>query len=82
MAITTNTTTIEKTEHDGQAYYTTTARGVEYCAHFMESVGKWFVSTRRLALGRGNGGGGKYWDKLEDCKPFAALPTLMKLGAI
>lgn len=81
MATTTNSAPIEKSEHGGVAYYTTVARGVEYCASFNETVGKWFVGTRRLALGRGCGGG-KYYDRVEECKAFAALPVLQKLGAI
>jgi predicted MFS family arabinose efflux permease len=35
-----------------------------------------------LALGRGNMGGGKYYDRVEDCKAFAALPTLLTMGAL
>ena len=38
--------------------------------------------TSRLALGRRNVGGGKYYDRVEDCKAFAALPTLISMGAI
>lgn len=82
MAITLNSASITKTVQDGVAYYTTTARGVEYCAYFMASAGRWFVSSRRLALGRGNVGGGKYYDRVEDCKAFAALPALMTMGAL
>jgi len=48
----------------------------------MSSAGRWFVSSRRLALGRGNIGGGKYYDRVEDCKAFAALPALMTMGAL
>lgn len=79
---TANSTPITKTTEGGVDYFTTTRAGVEYCAYFMASAGRWFVSSRRLALGRGNVGGGKYYDRVEECKPFAALPTLMTMGAL
>lgn len=81
MTITINSAPIIKTEIDGKTYYNTVARGVEYCAYFMESAGQWFVSSHRLALGR-HIGGGKYYASLDSCKPFAALPALMKMGAL
>lgn len=64
---------------DGKSHFTTTSRGTEYCAYFSLSVGEWFVSTRRLALGRHNPGGGKYYACIADCKPFAELPALIAL---
>lgn len=69
--------TIVKTTVDGTDYFTTTARGVEYCASFSRTVGQWFVATRRLSLGRRNMGGGKYVADIAQCKPFAALPALL-----
>ena len=80
--MTTNSAPITKTTEAGVDYFTTTRRGVEYCAYFMASAGRWFVSSRRLALGRGNIGGGKYYDRLEECPAFAALPTLQAMGAL
>jgi hypothetical protein len=62
---------------DGKSYYTVTSRGTVYCAYFVESEGEWFVSTRRLALGKSNAGGGKYYANIEDCKPFAGLLALI-----
>lgn len=63
---------------NGAAYYTTTARGVEYTAH--QLAGEWFVATRRLALGRRHIGGGKYYATLADVaasvKAFAGLDAL------
>ena len=56
---TTNSAPITKTTEGGVDYFTTTRAGVEYCAYFMASAGRRFVSSRRLALGRGNAGGGK-----------------------
>lgn len=78
---TANSTTITKTTEGGVDYFTTTRAGVEYCAYFMASAGRWFVASHRLALGR-HAGGGKYYDRVEDCKAFAALPTLMSMGAL
>jgi hypothetical protein len=66
---------------EGTMYYTATLRGVEYCAH--ELCGKWFVGTRRLALGRSNMGGGKYYDTVADvangCKALAGLDLLLSI---
>ena len=57
---------------DGRAYLSTTARGVEYTLQRL--AGAWFVSSRRLALGRGHIGGGKHYATLEavatGCKAF------------
>lgn len=64
---------------DGKTYYSATARGVEYTAHL--NAAGWFVSSRRLSLGRRHIGGGKYYDSLEalssGCKAFAALDVLV-----
>jgi hypothetical protein len=82
MKITTNTELIRKeVMEDGTFYYTTVRRGVSYCANFSNTVGEWFVSSSRLSLGR-HCGGGKYYKNLDDCKPFAALNALIKIGAI
>ena len=63
---------------NGTAYYTTTARGVEYTAHQLGC--QWFVATRRLALGRRHMGGGKYYATLAEVaanvKAFAGLDAL------
>lgn len=82
MKTTANSTTIEKSEHEGVTYYTTIRRGVEYCAYFCSVVGKWFVSSHRVALGKFNSGSGKYYENIEDCKAFAALPTMVRIGAL
>lgn len=67
-----------------RTYYTTTARGVEYVAQ--ELAGAWFVSSRRLALGRRHVGGGKYYPTLEavaaGCKAFAGLDLLIAAPAV
>lgn len=82
MSTTANTTVITKgAQKDGKPFYTTVRRGVSYCASFCEAYGQWFVASNRLALGRYSGGG-KYYARIEDCKAFAALPTLMAMGAI
>lgn len=77
-----NSELISKQVIDGTEYFTTVKSGVEYCGYFCKSVGQWFVSTRRLALGRHNSGGGKYFNKIDDCKAFAALPALISMGAL
>lgn len=63
---------------EGRTYYTATARGVEYMAS--ELAGAWFVSSRRLALGRRHIGGGKHYSTLADvaagCKALAGLDLL------
>lgn len=79
---TANTNGITKSFADnGTAFYTTVRRGVEYCAYMSDAAGQWFVASNRLALGR-KCGGGKYYANIEECKAFAALPTLLKMGAI
>ncbi len=79
--VTANSDLITKEIHDGVTSYVTTRKGTKYCAYFMESVGEWWVSSQRIALGRYTGNG-RYYKDLSECKPFAALPTLIKLNAI
>ena len=71
----TATTTI-----DGSAYITATARGTEYT--LMRLSNAWFVSSRRLALGRSHIGGGKHYDTLAEvaagCKAFGTEEDLMR----
>jgi hypothetical protein len=66
---------------NGTMYYTATHRGVEYCAH--ELCGKWFVSSRRLALGPSHIGGGKWYDTAQGvalgCKAFSGLDLLLSI---
>lgn len=40
------TNPIEATTHNGKTYYTTTVRGVEYCANVL--AGQWVVTSSRL----------------------------------
>ena len=68
---------IEKSTIDGQDFYTTVRRGVSYCAYFSKPVGEWFVSSRRLSLGRRNAGGGRYLKAIGDHTAFAELPALL-----
>lgn len=62
---------------DGKTYYTAIYRGVEYCAGRLGDG--WFVSSRRLSLGR-HVGGGKYYANLvavaAGCKAFLGLDML------
>lgn len=63
---------------DGRKYVSTERRGVEYT---LQRLGDgWFVSSRRLALGRSNMGGGKHYATLEavktGCAAFAACDLL------
>jgi hypothetical protein len=75
------TALITASEHEGKTYYTAVARGTEYCA--FECAGQWFVSSRRLALGRSNVGGGRYYATLADvaagCKALAGLDLLLSV---
>ena len=70
---------IQASNIDGTTYYSATARGVEYTAH-LNAVG-WFVSSRRIALGRSNIGSGRYYASLTalaaGCKAFASLDILV-----
>lgn len=58
---------------NGNKYTTVVHRGTEYT--LMRQGGAWGVATRRLALGRFNAGGFKYFPTLEavkaGCKAFA-----------
>lgn len=80
IQITLNSQPITRDTLDGVSYYTTTRRGVEYCA-YKTGAGNWFVSTHRAALGQRHIGGGRYYNDLCDlsanCKAFAALPALI-----
>lgn len=64
--------------HDNTVYLATTYRGTIYTLR--RSPWAWEVSTRRLALGRGNIGGVKHFDTLADvranCKAFAGVELL------
>ncbi len=65
---------------DGVTYYTSTRRGVEYTAYTVR--GDWVVLTRRLALGRFNTGGCKYFKDIESLccavKAFVGLDLLLQ----
>lgn len=78
-----NSQPITRETLDGVSYFTTTRRGVDYCAYEQKAVGKWFVSSHRTGLGPLHIGGGRYYDSLADlaanCKAFAALPALLPL---
>ena len=79
--MTTATQTTSTSIHNGKKYITVEYRGTEYCLMFNgESYG---VATRRLALGRFNGGGYKHFASLEavanGCKAFGGMDNLMKL---
>lgn len=71
----TTTTTI-----DGSTYITATARGTEYT--LMRLADAWFVSSRRLTLGRSHIGGGKHYETLAEvaagCKAFGTEEDLMR----
>ena len=73
-------TAITATITDGITYYSTTRRGVAYMA-YQTRQGEWFVSTKRLALGRFSPGGGRYYPDLatlaRECAAFSALPALI-----
>lgn len=66
-------------EIEGVTYYTTTRRGVEYTAY--TARGQWIVLTHRLALGRRNPGGCKYFDSIQilcqSVKAFSGLDQLI-----
>lgn len=66
--------------HDGRAYYVATYRGTEYCLSRLADA--WFVRTQRLALGRFNAGGGRYYRTLADvaagCRAFGSEADLTK----
>lgn len=67
-----------RTIHNGQLYVSATSRGTEYC---LQRLGDgWFVSSRRLALGRHNVGSGRHFATLADvaagCKAFGSADDL------
>lgn len=74
---------ITASETEGSTYYSTEARGVEYCAQRLGNG--WFVSTHRKALGRRHIGGGKHFASLQDlaakCAPFAGLDVLVGVAS-
>lgn len=69
---------------NGRPCYCAVRRGVSYVAS--ELGGQWFVSSRRLALGRWNTGGGKYYASLDEvsrgCKAFEGLADLVAAPAV
>lgn len=79
--MTTASQTTSTSIHNGKKYITVEYRGTEYCLMFNgDSYG---VATRRIALGRFNGGGYKHFASLEavanGCKAFGGMDNLMKL---
>lgn len=68
-----NVQIFEVEEVAGKQYVTTVARGVEYT--LAPHGDGWGVATRRLALGRFNTGGFRFFDSLADvgtkCAAFA-----------
>jgi hypothetical protein len=61
-------------------YVTAVYRGTEYC---LSRLGEgWYISTRRLALGRWNTGGGKHYATLAavaaGCKAFGSESDLIR----
>jgi len=83
IQITLNSKGITRVTIDGVSYYTTSRRGVDYCAYKQNDSDQWFVSTHRSGLGPLHIGGGRYYRNLNDlaanCKAFAALPALLPL---
>lgn len=65
---------------ESTTYYSVVLRGVEYCAYLTKHSG-WCVTTHRVALGRSNAGGCKYFDSLSDLsakvKAFSGLDKLL-----
>ena len=88
---TTEATTIEVcngksfyvSEINGKRYFETVARGVAYCVTYSEVGERWEVRTNRLALGRSNMGGIKFFPTLADaergCKAIAGLSIVLQL---
>lgn len=83
LRINCNSNKITRETLDGVSYFTTTRRGVDYCACKQHDSDQWWVSTHRIALGSMHIGGGRYYRDLNDlaanCKAFAALPALLPL---
>lgn len=77
---------IQASNIEGKTYYTAIARGVEYTACESKVTNNWFVYTRRLALGRSNMGGVRYYESVEalaaNCKAFAGLDVLLAAEAL
>ena len=67
-------------DHNGKTYFITERRGVSYRASMMAD-GTWQLTTNRLALGRMNAGGCKYFESIKDlaasCKAFSGLDVFM-----
>ena len=65
---------------DGVTYYMATRGGVSYTAYAVR--GEWAVVTRRLALGRFNPGGCKYFPNIkalsESVKAFSGLDVFLE----
>lgn len=78
-----NSQAITRETLDGVSYYSTSRRGVHYCAYKQHDSDQWWVSTHRIGLGPLHIGGGRYYRDLNDlaanCKAFAALPALLPL---
>lgn len=83
LRINCNSNKITRETLDGVSYFTTTRRGVDYCAYKQNDSDQWWVSTHRVGLGPLHIGGGRYYRDLNDlaanCKAFAALPALLPL---
>lgn len=73
--------TATKTIINNSVYITATYRGTEYTLSRLCDA--WFVSTRRIALGRWNMGSGKYYATLAavaaGCKAFGNESDLHEL---
>lgn len=82
IQITLNSELITAETIDGITYYSTTRRGVAYTT-YQTKGGDWWVSSRRLALGRSNAGGGRYYTDLaalcDGCKAFAGLSVFISM---
>lgn len=65
---------------NGKTYYSTEAKGVEYCAN--ELGGRWVVSSRRLR----HGGKVRFFDSLEELcakvSVFSSLDALVSCEAV
>ena len=70
---------------DNGLAFSTEARGVEYFAR-VDGMGRWEVSSRRLALGRSNVGTVRHFDTLEaveaSVKAFDGLALLLQPAAV
>lgn len=67
---------------NGLKYISAEYRGTSYC--LSRNGDGWFVSSRRLALGRWNMGGGKCYATLADvaagCKAFGSAAVLAEMA--